>query len=136
ILVFITQVPELVDVPWLVYPVCAAGLLIVFLLPRITTAVPAPLMAVLILTPVVVLMGWDLPTVGDRGELPEAIPVLFLPDVPLTWETFQVIAPYSLQMAVVGLLESLLTAKLVDDITDTRSNKTRESWAQGAANIV
>ncbi|WP_087005640.1 SulP family inorganic anion transporter [Brevibacterium yomogidense] len=136
ILVFMAQVPELVGVPWLVYPVCLAGLLIVFLLPKLTTAVPAPLMAILVLTPLVVLMDWDIPTVGDRGELPEAIPVLFLPDVPLTWETFQVIAPFSLAMAVVGLLESLLTAKLVDDITDTRSNKTRESWAQGAANVV
>ena len=135
ILVFLAQLPELIGVPWLVYVVCAAGLLIVFVLPRFTTAVPAPLVAILVLTPLVVLLGWDIPTVGDRGELPESIPFLFVPDVPLTWETFTTIAPFSLAMAVVGLLESLLTAKLVDDITDTRSNKTRESWAQGAANI-
>ncbi|WP_019157993.1 SulP family inorganic anion transporter [Brevibacterium senegalense] len=135
ILVFLAQLPELIGVPWLVYVVCAAGLLIVFVLPRFTTAVPAPLVAILVLTPLVVLLGWDIPTVGDRGELPESVPFLFVPDVPLTWETFTTIAPFSLAMAVVGLLESLLTAKLVDDITDTRSNKTRESWAQGAANI-
>lgn len=135
ILVFLAQLPELIGVPWLVYVVCAAGLLIVFVLPRFTTAVPAPLVAILVLTPLVVLLGWDIPTVGDRGELPESVPFLFIPDVPLTWETFTTIAPFSLAMAVVGLLESLLTAKLVDDITDTRSNKTRESWAQGAANI-
>ena len=136
ILVFLAQLPELIGVPWLVYVLCAAGLLIVFVLPRFTTAVPAPLVAILVLTPLVVLAGWDVPTVGDRGELPDSVPFLFIPDVPLTWETLRTIAPFSLAMAVVGLLESLLTAKLVDDITDTRSNKTRESWAQGAANIV
>ena len=136
ILVFMAQLPELIGVPWLVYVVCAAGLVIVFVLPRFTTAVPAPLVAILVLTPLVVLAGWDVPTVGDRGELPDSVPFLFIPDVPLTWETLRTIAPFSLAMAVVGLLESLLTAKLVDDITDTRSNKTRESWAQGAANIV
>lgn len=135
ILVFMAQLPELIGVPWLVYVVCAAGLVIVFVLPRFTTAVPAPLVAILVLTPLVVLAGWDVPTVGDRGELPDSVPFLFIPDVPLTWETLRTIAPFSLAMAVVGLLESLLTAKLVDDITDTRSNKTRESWAQGAANI-
>src|SRR5699024_2133204 len=84
----------------------------------------------------VLLAGWRVPTVGDKGELPASLPALCLPDIPLTWETCQVIAPYALAMAVVGLLESLMTAKLVDDITDTRSNKTPESWAQGAANII
>jgi len=123
-------------VPWLVYPLVVLGLAIVFLLPKATTAVPAPLVAIVVVTLLVLVAGWRVPTVGDKGELPESLPVLFLPDIPLTWETFQVIAPYALAMAVVGLLESLMTAKLVDDITDTRSNKTRESWAQGAANIV
>ncbi|MGO1398169.1 MAG: SulP family inorganic anion transporter [Brevibacterium yomogidense] len=136
ILIFIAQVPELIGVPWLVYPLVVASLLIVFLLPKVTTAVPAPLVAIVVVTLLVVLSGWSVPTVGDKGELPESLPMLFFPDVPLTWETFQVIAPYALAMAVVGLLESLMTAKLVDDITDTRSHKTRESWAQGVANIV
>ncbi len=136
ILVFMAQLPELIGVPWMVYPIVAVGLLIVFGLPRITTAVPAPLVAVVALTIVTELAGIRVPTVHDKGELPNSLPGFFLPNVPLTWETFQTIAPFALSMALVGLLESLMTAKLVDDITDTRSNKTRVSWGQGIANIV
>ena len=136
ILVFMAQLPELIGVPWMVYPIVGVGLLIVFGLPRITTAVPAPLVAVVALTIVTALAGLRVPTVHDKGELPNSLPGFFLPNVPLTWETFQTIAPFALSMALVGLLESLLTAKLVDDITDTRSNKTRVSWGQGVANIV
>jgi SulP family sulfate permease len=136
ILVFMAQLPELINVPWLVYPLVAVGLVIVVGLPRITTAVPSPLVAIVLLTVFVVLAGLDVPTVSDKGQLPESLPSLFVPNVPLTWETFQILAPFSLSMALVGLLESLMTAKLVDDITDTRSNKTRESWGQGVANIV
>jgi len=136
ILIFISQVPELLGVLWLVYPLFVGAALIVFLLPRVTTAVPAPLVAIVVLTVIVVLTGWDVPSVGDKGELPDSLPMLMIPDVPLSVETLQIIAPYALGMALVGLMESLMTAKLVDDITDTRSNKTRESWAQGAANIV
>lgn len=94
-------------------------------LPRITTAVPSPLVAIVVLTVFAVLAGVDVPTVQDKGQLPESLPSVFVPHVPLTWETFQVLAPFSLSMALVGLLESLMTAKLVDDITDTRSDKTR-----------
>lgn len=136
ILVFMAQLPELIGVPWTVYPIVAVGLLIVFGLPRITAAVPAPLVAVVALTIVTALAGLRVPTVHDKGELPNSLPGFFLPNVPLTWETFQTIAPFALSMALVGLLESLLTAKLVDDITDTRSNKTLVSWGQGVANIV
>ncbi|GAP59574.1 putative sulfate transporter YbaR [Arthrobacter sp. Hiyo1] len=136
ILVFMAQLPELIGVPWMVYPIVAVGLLIVFGLPKITTAVPAPLVAVVALTIVTTLAGVRVPTVHDKGELPNSLPGFFLPNVPLTWETFQTIAPFALSMALVGLLESLLTAKLVDDITDTRSNKARVSWGQGIANIV
>ncbi|MCJ8503680.1 SulP family inorganic anion transporter [Kocuria flava] len=136
ILIFSSQVPELLGVPWAVYPLTALGLLVVFLLPRLTTVVPAPLVAIVVITALVVALGTDVPTVGDKGELPESLPVLLLPDVPLTLETFRIIAPFSLTMALVGLMESLMTAKLVDDITDTRSDKTRESWAQGVANTV
>ena len=136
ILVFMAQLPELIGVPWMVYPIVAVGLLIVFGLPRITAAVPAPLVAVVVLTVVTALAGIRVPTVHDKGELPNSLPGFFLPNVPLTWETFQTIAPFALSMALVGLLESLMTAKLVDDITDTRSNKTRVSWGQGVANIV
>ena len=136
ILIFMSQVPELIDVPFLVYPMVAVGLLIVFGLPRLTGAVPAPLVAIVVLTVFAVLANVLVPTVGDKGELPESLPSLFFPDVPLTLETLQIIAPFSLALAAVGLLESLMTAKLVDDITDTRSDKTRESWGQGAANII
>src|SRR5699024_12474636 len=136
ILIFTSQLPDLLGVPWMVYPMVAVGLIIIYLLPRMTTAIPPPLVAIVILTAVAVIFAVDVPTVGDKGELPDALPTVFLPDVPLTWETFQIIAPFALGMALVGLLESLMTAKLVDDITDTRSNKTRESWAQGAANII
>ena len=136
ILVFLSQVPELIGVPWLVYPLTALGLLIVFGLPRLTKAVPAPLVAIVVLTGITVTAAVTVPTVGDKGKLPDSLPSLFVPNVPFSLETLQVIAPYALAMAFVGLLESLMTAKLVDDITDTRSSKTREAWGQGVANIV
>ncbi|MFD5226394.1 SulP family inorganic anion transporter [Microbacterium sp. NPDC058342] len=136
ILIFIAQLPQLFDVPWLVYPLVAAGLVIMFLVPKMTKAVPAPLVAIVLLTAVVVVFGWSVPTVGDQGELPQSLPELFIPQVPLTLETLGIIAPFSLAMAVVGLLESLMTAKLVDDITDTHSRKTREALGQGAANVL
>jgi SulP family sulfate permease len=136
ILVFMAQVPELLGVPWMVYPLTALALLIVFGLPKLTTAVPAPLVAIVALTLITVLASITVPTVGDKGELPESLPSLFIPNVPFTVETLQAIFPYALAMAFVGLLESLMTAKLVDDVTDTRSSKTREAWGQGVANIV
>ena len=136
ILIFVSQVPHLIGVPWAVYPLTAAGLLVMFLMPRLTRVVPAPLVAIVLLTAVVVVFSIAVPTVGDQGELPRSLPELFFPQVPLTFDTLAIIAPYALAMAVVGLLESLMTAKLVDDITDTRSSKTREAWAQGAANIL
>jgi len=136
ILIFMSQVPELLGVPWLVYPLVALGLLIVFGLPKLTTAVPAPLVAIVVLTLITALASLTVPTVGDKGELPESLPTLFFPDIPLNFESLKVIFPYALAMAFVGLLESLMTAKLVDDVTDTPSNKTRESWGQGAANII
>ncbi|MCY1225663.1 C4-dicarboxylic acid transporter DauA [compost metagenome] len=136
ILVFMAQLPELINVPWLVYPLVAVGLVIVIGLPRLTSAVPSPLVAIVALTLFAVLAKIDVPAVQDKGQLPESLPTLFIPNVPLTLETFQILAPFALSMALVGLLESLMTAKLVDDITDTRSNKTRESWGQGVANIV
>jgi len=136
ILIFAAQVPQLVDVPWLVYPMAAVGLAIIFGLPRLTTAVPAPLVAIVVLTVTAVVAGIDVPTVGDQGALPDSLPALLLPDVPFTLETLRIIAPYALGLAVVGLLESLMTATLVDDLTDTRSSKTRESVGQGIANVV
>lgn len=136
ILIFTAQLPHLVGVPWLVYPLVAAGLLIMIVMPRITKVIPAPLVSILLITAVVVTMALVVPTVGDEGELPQSLPELLIPSIPLTWETLRIIAPYAAAMAVVGLLESLLTAKLVDDVTDTHSRKTREAWAQGVANVL
>ncbi len=136
ILIFTSQLPHLLGVPWLVYPFVAAGLVTMVLLPRIATVVPAPLIAIAVLTAAAVAFSMDIPNVGDEGELPSTLPTLFFPDVPLTVQTLKIIAPFALAMALVGLLESLLTAKLVDDITDTHSNKTREAWGQGVANLV
>ncbi|MCK6080359.1 SulP family inorganic anion transporter [Microbacterium sp. EYE_5] len=136
ILIFIAQVPHLIGVPWAVYPLTAAGLLILFLMPRLTKVVPAPLVTIVVVTAAALLLGISVPTVGDQGALPESLPSLFIPQVPLTGETLGIILPYAAAMAVVGLLESLMTAKLVDDITDTHSRKTREAWGQGAANVL
>ncbi len=136
ILIFMSQVPELIGVPWLVYPFAAVGLLIVFGLPRLTKAVPAPLVAIVVLTVIAVVASAGIPNVGDKGQLPDSLPAFFIPNVPFTLETLQIIFPFALAMAFVGLLESLMTAKLVDDITDTRSPKTREAWGQGVANLV
>ena len=136
ILIFTAQLPYLFGVPWEVYPLVALGLLIMIGMPRLTTIVPAPLVAVAVVTAVMVLMAITVPNVGDQGELPESLPALLWPDVPLNLETLGIILPYAIAMAVVGILESLLTAKLVDDITDTPSGKTRESYGQGAANIL
>ncbi len=136
ILIFLAQVPHLVDVPWLVYPLVAVGIAVIVLLPRLSRVVPSPLVAIVALTGFALLAGLALPDVGDEGELPDSLPSLFVPDVPLTLETLNIIAPYALAMALVGLLESLLTAKLVDDVTDSRSDKTREAWGQGAANVI
>jgi SulP family sulfate permease len=136
ILIFSAQVPELIGVPWAVYPVAAVGLVIVFGLPKLTRAIPAPLVAIVAVTLITVLAALHIPTVGDKGQLPDSLPGLFFPHVPFTLETLQIVGPYALGMALVGLLETLMTAKLVDDITDTGSSKTREAWGQGVANIV
>nr|WP_315267959.1 SulP family inorganic anion transporter [Microbacterium lemovicicum] len=136
ILIFVAQVPQLIGVPWAVYPLVVVGLLIMYLMPLVTRVVPAPLVAIALLTGAAVVFGISVPTVGDQGALPESLPELFLPDVPVTWETLGIILPFAAAMAVVGLLESLMTAKLVDEITDTHSPKTREALGQGAANIL
>lgn len=136
ILIFSAQLPELIDVPAAVYPMVVIGLLILVFLPKVSRVVPAPLVVVVLLTIAAIVMGLDLPTVGDQGALPQSLPALFIPDIPFTLDTLQLIAPYAFAMALVGLLESLMTAKLVDDITDTHSDKTREGWGQGVANIV
>lgn len=138
ILIFTAQLPQLFGdgIPWIVYPLVLVGLAIMFVMPRFTKAVPAPLVAIAVVTIIVFAAGLHVPTVGDQGTLPDSLPALFVPNVPLSLETLQIIAPYALALAVVGLLESLMTAKLVDEITDTRSSKTREAWGQGVANIL
>ncbi|WP_281685290.1 SulP family inorganic anion transporter [Thalassobaculum salexigens] len=135
ILIFMAQLPELIDVPGLTYVMVAAGLGVIYLLPRLTTAVPSPLVCIVVLTAVSLGLDLDLRTVGDMGALPDTLPIFLLPDVPLTLETLQIILPYSAGIAVVGLLESLMTATIVDDLTDTKSNKDRECVGQGVANI-
>src|SRR5690625_3712280 len=136
ILIFIAQLPDLIDVPWAVYPLFALGLIIIFLWPKVTATIPAPLVAIVVVTLLVVIFSIDVPTVADKGELPNELPFFLIPDVPFTLETLQIILPAALTMAIVGLLESLMTAQLVDNITDTPSNKTRESVGQGTSNIL
>jgi SulP family sulfate permease len=136
ILIFMAQIPQLTDVSWHTYAMVAGGLAVIYLFPRVTKAVPSPLVAIVLLTAISLSLGLPVNTVGDMGKLPEGLPSLALPQVPLTFETLRIIAPYSLTMAAVGLLESLLTAQIVDDMTDTDSDKQRECMGQGGANVV
>ena len=136
ILIFEAQIDHLLDVPWAVYPMIAVGLAVIVGFPRVNRVIPAPLVAIVALTAFTIIAAVDVPDVGDEGELPDSLPTWFFPDVPWNLDTLEIIAPYALAMALVGILESLLTAKLVDDITDTHSDKTREAWGQGTANVV
>ncbi len=136
ILIFMAQLPQLVGVTWHTYAMVAAGLAIIYLMPRVTKAVPSPLVSILVLSAISISLGLPVHTVSDMGSLPDGLPSFILPNVPLTFETLQIIAPYSLAMAAVGLLESLLTAQIVDDMTDTDSYKRYECRGQGIANIV
>ena len=135
ILIFMAQLPELTNVTWHVYAMTAAGLGIIYLFPYVTKAIPSPLVTIVVLTAVAIVLDLDIRTVGDMGELPDSLPVFLLPDVPLNLETLAIIFPYSLTLMVVGLLESLMTATIVDDLTDTTSDKNRECVGQGVANI-
>ena len=136
ILIFEAQIDHMLDVPWAVYPMIAVGIAVIVGFPRINQIIPAPLVAIVALTAFTIIGAINVPNVGDQGDLPDSLPSWFLPDVPLNLETLKIIAPYALAMALVGILESLLTAKLVDDITDTHSDKTREAWGQGLANVI
>ena len=135
ILIFAAQVPHLINVPWIVYPLFVLAIGIVVLFPRLTTAVPAPLIAVVVVTAIVIFGHLSVPNVGGEGSMAPGLPGLTALAVPLDLKTLQIIWPTALSVAFVGLLETLLTAKLVDEITDTRSNKSKESWALGIANI-
>lgn len=136
ILIFIAQLPQLTNVTWVTYVMVAGGLAIIYLFPRVTKAVPSPLIAIIVLTAISIYWGLPVNTVGDMGKLPSAFPSFLIPDVPITVETLQIILPYSLTMAAVGLLESMMTAQIVDDLTDTPSNKRQECKGQGIANFV
>ncbi|MDT0575564.1 SulP family inorganic anion transporter [Croceicoccus sp. F390] len=135
ILIFMAQWPQLVGVGWETYALVAAGLAIIYGLPRVTRLVPSPLIAIVVLTAFTIFTGTRVFTVGDMGELPRTMPFFALPDVPLTLETLRIILPFSLTMAAVGLLESMLTAQIVDELTDTGSDKRREMKGQGIANF-
>ena len=135
ILIFMAQLPELTNVSWVVYAMTAAGLGIIYGFPYLTRAVPSPLVTIVVLTGVAMVFKLDIRTVGDMGQLPDSLPIFLLPDVPLTLETLQIILPYAATLAVVGLLESMMTAAIVDELTDTASNKNRECVGQGVANI-
>ena len=136
ILIFMAQLPELDPraVPPMTFPLVALGLAIIYILPLVTKAVPSPLVTILVLTALAFVLGLDVRTVGDMGDLPDTLPVFLLPEVPLTFETLQIILPYSVAVAVVGLLESLMTQTIVDDLTDTPSNRNQECVGQGIAN--
>jgi SulP family sulfate permease len=139
ILIFMAQLPELVGVSWHVYAMTAGGLGIIYLFPRlpmIGKSLPSPLICIVSMTALSMALGLEIRTVGDMGELPDTLPVFLLPDIPLNLQTLWIILPYSLGLAVVGLLESLMTATIVDDLTDTASDRNRECKGQGIANIV
>ncbi|MBP6726521.1 MAG: SulP family inorganic anion transporter [Thauera sp.] len=135
ILIFMAQLPELTNVGWQVYAMTAAGLGIIYLFPYLTKAVPSPLVAIVVLTAVAIFLELDIRSVGDMGQLPDSLPIFLLPDVPLNLETLAIIFPVSATLAAVGLLESMMTASIVDELTDSSSNKNRECVGQGIANI-
>jgi SulP family sulfate permease len=135
ILIFMAQLPELTGMSWIVYAMVATGLGIIYLFPYVTKVVPSPLVAIVALTGVAIGFGLDIRTVGDMGQLPDSLPIFLLPDVPLNLETLKIIFPVAATLAVVGLLESMMTASIVDDLTDSGSNKNRECVGQGIANI-
>jgi SulP family sulfate permease len=138
ILIFMAQLPELTNASWEVYAMTAAGLGIIYLFPLLPTIgklLPSPLVCIIVMTAIAMVFGLDIRTVGDMGELPDTLPVFLWPDVPLNFETLQIIFPYSVGLALVGLLESMMTSTIVDDLTDTGSDKNRECKGQGVANI-
>jgi len=138
ILIFMAQLPELTDVTWHVYAMTAAGLAIIYGFPYVPVlgkTIPSPLVCIVVLTAVYMITGMEIRSVGDMGELPDSLPIFLWPDVPLNLETLMIILPYSLMLTVVGLLESMMTATIIDDLTDTKSDKNRECKGQGIANI-
>jgi SulP family sulfate permease len=135
ILIFSAQVPQMLGVSWHTYAMIAGGLAIIYLLPRLTTAVPSPLICIVVLTAISLAFPMPIATVTDLGRLPASLPSLTFPDLPLSLETLRIVAPYAFAMAAVGLLESMMTASVVDDLTETTSSKARECTGLGLANV-
>jgi len=138
ILIFMAQLPELTNVTWHVYALTIVGLGIIYLfpyVPKIGKILPSPLVTIVLLTIFVMVTGWDVRNVGDMGQLPDTLPIFLWPDVPLNFETLQIIFPYSFALAIVGLLESFMTTTIIDELTDTKGDKDREAKGQGIANI-
>tara|TARA_R110002096_G_scaffold436085_1_gene667097 strand:+ start:14025 stop:15506 length:1482 start_codon:yes stop_codon:yes gene_type:complete len=135
ILIFMAQLPEVIGASWVVYVMVAGGLGIIYLFPLLTKAVPSPLVCIVSLTALAIGLGLDIRNVGDMGQLPDSLPIFLLPDVPLTLQTLEIIFPFAITLAVVGLLESMMTASIIDELTDTTSDKNRECVGQGVANI-
>lgn len=136
ILIFLAQLPEFSNVGVEMYGMVALGLAIIYILPRFTKVVPSPLVCIIVVTALSMMFDMGLRTVSDMGDLPNTLPLFLFPDIPMSWETLQIIFPYSLTLAAIGLLESMMTATIVDDLTDTSSDKNRECKGQGIANIV
>jgi SulP family sulfate permease len=135
ILIFSAQVPQMLDVTWHTYAMIAGGLAIIYLVPRVTTAIPSPLICILALTAISIAFPMPIHTVSDLGRLPSSLPSFTLPAVPVVWQTLKIVAPFALAMAAVGLLESMMTATVVDDLTETNSSKARECTGLGLANV-
>ncbi|NYF25067.1 SulP family inorganic anion transporter [Sporosarcina sp. JAI121] len=136
IMIFITQMPYLLGSNSMTYIFAIVTLILVYAIPRFFTAIPAPLIAIVVMTSIALISGVKLQTIGNLGTMPNSLPVFFLPDIPLNLETLKIILPYSLALSIVGLLESLLTSQVLDDMTDTSSNKNKEARGQGIANFI
>lgn len=136
IMIFMTQMPYLLGASSMTYIFAIGTLILVYTIPRFFTAIPAPLIAIVVMTSIALISGVKLQTVGDMGTMPNSLPVFFLPDIPLNFETLKIILPYSLALSIVGLLESLLTSQVLDDMTDTPSDKNKEARGQGIANFI
>nr|WP_244835456.1 SulP family inorganic anion transporter [Clostridium sp. BJN0001] len=136
ILIFTAQLPSFAGESWKMYAMVAGGLLIIYLFPKISKAVPSPLIAIIVISAISIFTKSDVRTVGDMGHISNTLPKFLIADVPLNFETLKIIFPYSISLAFVGLIESLLTAQIVDEMTETSSNKTRECFGQGIGNIV
>lgn len=136
ILIFTSQLEHFVDESWIMYALVGVTLAFIYLFPYVTKAVPSTLVAIILVTIVTIVMDFNIRAVGDMGTISQTLPIFFIPKIPLTIETFLIVFPYSIALAIVGLLESLLTASIVDDSTETNSNKNSESRGQGIANII